>query len=108
MPTRIIRKNRTTARLIRNTLPVVVVNRSNKYTSAQVFDPITGKTLFSSTSKGLTSGTKTEQAKQVGSQLAEKLKGSKIERVVFHRNGYLYHGRVAAIAEGLREQNINL
>jgi len=108
MPIRSIRRKRTDARQQRNTNPVVIVNRSNKTTSAQVLDPQTGKTLFSSTSAGMTQGTKTEQAKLVGAELAEKLKKAKISTVVFHRSGFLYHGRVQAIAEGLRENNINV
>ena len=61
-------------------------------------------TLISATSKGLNlSGNKTEQAKAVGKALAEKAKSSNIESVVFDRNGYLYHGRVKALADGARE-----
>jgi len=108
MPIRSIRRKRTDSRLSRNTLPVVIVNRSNNITSAQVFDPSTGKTLFGVTSKKFTSGTKTQKAKMVGNHLAEELKKSKLDTVVFHRNGFLYHGRVQAVADGLRENNINV
>jgi len=108
MPIRSIRRKRTDSRLRQNTQPVVIVHRSNQTTSAQVLDPKTGNTLFSATSAGITEGTKTEKAKIVGAQLAQKLAKSNIDTVVFHRNGFVFRGRVQAIAEGLRENNINV
>ena len=51
-------------------------------------------------------GTKTEKAKEVGAQIAKKAKEAGIETVVFDRNGYIYHGRVQALAEGARENGL--
>ena len=53
--------------------------------------------------KGFTKGTKTEQAKAVGAAIADAAKGAGIETVVFDRNGYVYHGRVKALANSARE-----
>jgi len=61
--------------------------------------------LCSASSKGLT-GNKTEQAKVVGQQIAGVAKAAGIENVVFDRGGYLYHGRVKALADGAREAGL--
>lgn len=79
----------------------VVVNRSNLYISGQVFTPA-GKVVARVSDKGIKGATKTERANQAGMQLAELLKKQDITTVTFDRNGYLYHGRVKAFAEGLR------
>jgi large subunit ribosomal protein L18 len=102
---RTIRKNRTKKK---NTgdIPAVVVYRSNKNISAQIYDPKTGKTIFSSNSNDLTKGTKTEKAVEVGKKIASKIKDLKFEKVVFNRNGYIYKGRVQALADSIREENI--
>lgn len=52
--------------------------------------------------------TKTDKSTKVGKLLAEKLKSLNISKVVFHRNGYLYHGRVAAVADAVRQENIEI
>ncbi len=83
--------------------PRISVFRSNKHIYAQIIDDINHKTLASGSDKALTTGKKTEKAKQVGLTLAEVAKKSKVKRVVFDRNGYKFHGRVKALAEGLRE-----
>jgi large subunit ribosomal protein L18 len=86
--------------------PRLVVYRSNKGISAQLVDDLSGKTLAGATWLGLKKsfkGTKTEQAAEVGKQLAAAAKSAGIERCVFDRGGYLYHGRVKAFAEGARE-----
>ncbi len=90
--------------------PRLSVYRSSKHIYAQVVDDLTGKTLASASSldKGLeAAGTKTEKAKAVGALLAENCKGKGIEKVVFDRNGFIYHGRVKAVAEGAREGGLN-
>ena len=56
--------------------------------------------------KGAT-GTKTEQAKQVGSLVADRARAAGIEKVVFDRAGFRYHGRIAALAEGARESGLD-
>ena len=85
--------------------PRLVVYRSNKGISAQLVDDLTGKTLAGATWLGLKSfkGNKTEQAAEVGKLLAGTAKEAGIESCVFDRGGYLYHGRVKALADGARE-----
>jgi large subunit ribosomal protein L18 len=87
--------------------PRLSVFRSNKEIYAQLIDDKAGRTLLAASSreKGTvaTKGTKTEQAKYVGKRIAEKAKAAGIETCVFDRNGYLYHGRVKALAEAARE-----
>ncbi len=72
-----------------------------------MINDIDGKTLASASSLGLEKLAKIEQAKKVGALLAEKAKAAGVESVVFDRNGYLYHGRVQALAEGAREGGLN-
>ncbi len=86
--------------------PRLNVFRSETNIYAQVIDDTTGKTLASANSleKGFScDGTKTDKAKKVGNMVAERAKAKGIEAVVFDRGGYLYHGRVKALAEGARE-----
>ncbi len=83
--------------------PRLAVNRSNKWIYAQIIDDTTGHTLLSASSMGMGEGTKTEQAAKVGQLLAEKAKAEGIQVVVFDRGGFLYHGRVKALADGARE-----
>ncbi|GAA4519600.1 50S ribosomal protein L18 [Sphingobacterium thermophilum] len=90
--------------------PRLSVFRSNKGIYAQIIDDTTGKTLVSasSMSKDFTaSGTKVEQSKAVGKLVAEKALAAGINKVVFDRNGYLYHGRVKSLAEGAREGGLD-
>jgi large subunit ribosomal protein L18 len=85
--------------------PRLVVFRSNKGISAQLIDDDSGKTLAGASWVGLKSftGNKTEQAAEVGKTLAAAAKDAGVETCVFDRGGYLYHGRVKALAEGARE-----
>ena len=84
--------------------PRLAVFRSNRGISAQLIDDESGRTLASATWKGVEgSGSKTEQANAVGKALAQSAKKAGIEACVFDRAGYLYHGRVKALAEGARE-----
>jgi len=86
--------------------PRLSVFRSNKVIYCQLIDDLNGTTLAaaSSSDKGLSAnGNKTEQSKAVGKAIAEKAKAASIESVVFDRGGYLYHGRVKALADGARE-----
>lgn len=89
-------------------VPRLSVFRSNKGIYVQIIDDDQGKTLLSVSSRDKeiaekTGINKTEQAKLVGKLAAEKSKSSGILIVVFDRNGYLYHGRVKALAEAIRE-----
>ena len=85
--------------------PRLAVFRSNLGISAQLVDDLDGKTLAAATWQQLRkfNGSKTEQAKEVGKLLAANAKQAGIEACVFDRGGYLYHGRVKALAEGARE-----
>jgi len=85
--------------------PRVSVFRSLKYTYAQLIDDTEGKVLATVSSQGLSEGSSksVDSAKAVGKRIAEIAKEKNIEKAVFDRNGYLYHGRVAAVAEGARE-----
>jgi len=93
-------------------VPRLTVFRSLKSIYAQLVDDNTGATLFtvSSLSTALASDikgkTKTETAQIVGKALGEEAKKRNIEKVVFDRNGYLYHGRVKAVADGAREAGL--
>jgi large subunit ribosomal protein L18 len=84
--------------------PRVVVFRSIKHIYAQLIDYKTGHTLASSSTLQVEQkGTKKEKALAIGRNLAVKAKECGVEAVVFDRGNYLYHGRVQAVAEGLRE-----
>lgn len=90
-------------------LPRLSVFRSNKEIYAQLIDDLGGKTLASASSlgdKAAHSGSKIEQAAVVGKKIAEVAKAANIEKVVFDRNGYLYHGRVKALADAARENGL--
>jgi large subunit ribosomal protein L18 len=85
--------------------PRLAVFRSNRGVFAQLIDDVSGKTLAGAswvTVKGL-HGNKTDQARAVGRALADAAKRVGVDSVVFDRGGYLYHGRVKALAEGARE-----
>jgi len=83
--------------------PRLSVFRSNKEIYAQLIDDIAGHTLASASSKKGAGTNSQEKAKAVGKALAEAAKSKGIETVVFDRGGYLFHGRVKALAEGARE-----
>ena len=88
--------------------PRLSVFRSSKAIYCQVIDDLKGHTLAAANSRdNATSGNKTEQAKAVGQLIAERAKSAGIENVVFDRGGYLYHGRVKALADGAREGGLN-
>ena len=90
--------------------PRLSVFRSNKEIYVQLIDDVTGKTLAAANSRGKdvdAKGNKVEIAKLVGAAIAAKAKAAGYEKCVFDRGGYLYHGRVKAIAEGAREGGLN-
>ena len=89
--------------------PRLTVHRSNRGIEAQLIDDVDGRTLASANHLGLRKGfkgTKSEQAAEVGKLLAASAKKAGIETVVFDRGGYLYHGRVKALADGAREEGL--
>ena len=87
--------------------PRMSVFRSNKQIYAQVINDLTGMTLASASSLGLEKMPKKEQAAKVGELVAEKAQAAGVTTVVFDRNGYLYHGRVKALADGARNAGLN-
>jgi large subunit ribosomal protein L18 len=91
--------------------PRLSVYRSNQYIYAQIIDDTTGNTLVSASSleSGIENkGTKVEQSAAVGKLLAERALAANINTAVFDRGGYLYHGRVKALADGAREGGIKI
>lgn len=90
--------------------PRLCVFRSNKQISAQIIDDTKGITLVQASSLDkdlkIANGGNVEAAKLVGKSIAEKAKKAKIKTVVFDRSGYLYHGRVEALAEAARENGL--
>jgi large subunit ribosomal protein L18 len=92
--------------------PRLSVFRSSKHMYAQVVDDVAQKTIAAAstldeaiapTLKGLK---KSERAKKIGAAIADKLKQKGIDKVVFDRNGYIYHGRVMALADAAREAGL--
>ena len=90
--------------------PRLVVFRSNRGIEAQLIDDLEGKTLAAASWLNLKSfkGSKTEQAAEVGKLLAQNAKKANVETVVFDRGGYLYHGRVKALADAAREGGLKV
>ena len=115
------RKVGVSKKLASSTLPRLVVYRSAKFTYAQLREQETGKVLFASSTRdkdvlanvdsidvdGIASDAKSPKsvraAKALGVRIAELCKAKQIAKVAFHRNGYLYHGRVKAVADGARD-----
>jgi len=91
--------------------PRLTVYKSLKHIYAQVVDDTTGRTLAFASSlskelKGKDEGDKKAEAKRVGSLIAQKCKAANVEAVVFDRNGFPYHGRIAAVADAAREAGL--
>ncbi len=92
--------------------PRVSVFKSNKHTFVQFIDDTIGKTVLSSkvisAKKNKMKGTKTAKANSIGEMLAEKAKGLGINEIVFDRGGFKFHGRIKAVAEGLKKGGIKI
>ena len=92
--------------------PRLVIFRSSRFIYAQVIDDSEGKTLFASSSleKGMKKNLKgtgnCEAAKEVGKTIAQKAKAGKVTKVIFDRNGNIYHGKVKAFADSAREAGL--
>jgi len=105
------RKARTRTSLERSGRIVLTVFRSSKHTYAQLVENSTGKTLasVSTRSSSLVEANQTgnvDAAKKVGEAIAKIAKEKSIDQVVFNRNGFLFHGRIKAVAEGAREAGL--
>ncbi len=94
--------------------PRLAVFRSTRHIYAQVIDDLSQKTLVATSDvdadkgagKGASAGKKKDRAKQVGAAIAKKCLEKGIDKVVFDRAGYKYHGRVSALADGAREAGL--
>ena len=115
MDAKVIRRQKIRYRIRKKVLgtaqkPRLSVFRSNTDIYAQVIDDVDGKTIVSASTKDkeikAQKGTKTELSKLVGSAVARKASELGVKNVVFDRGGYLYHGRVKAVADGAREAGL--
>jgi large subunit ribosomal protein L18 len=90
--------------------PRLAVYRSNRHIYAQLIDDDAARTIASASDREVKGGGdgKTGPAKAVGELLADRAKAAGVERVVFDRGGRLFHGRVAALAEGAREKGLQI
>jgi large subunit ribosomal protein L18 len=101
---RVKRKNRIRARITGTAeRPRLSVYKSLNNNYAQLIDDLKGITLVSINDLKIKKGNKLERAKAIGLEIAKKAQEKKIGSCIFDRNGYKYHGRVKAIAEGARE-----
>ena len=93
--------------------PRLVVHRSINHLEAQVIDDVAGRTIVGLSTNAADQRAKraelnkTDASRELGKALAEKAKAAGVDRVVFDRGGYLYHGRVKAFAEGAREGGLD-
>ncbi len=116
-------KNKSSVRMLRRRLgirkkvsgtaerPRLVVNKSSKHLRIQVIDDVAGKTILSVQTFGknkVDAASNKDGAKAVGAKVAEGLKASKISTVVFDRGGNKYHGVIAALADSVRENGIQI
>ena len=96
-----------------NERPRLSIFRSNIHIYAQVIDDATSRTLAAASTKdaslvsAIKGKTKTERAKAVGQLIAERAKAAGVDKVVFDRGGFKYHGRVQALADAAREAGLN-
>lgn len=102
------RKNRVRSTVIGTSeRPRLSVFVSNRHVVAQIIDDSTSKTLAHATTAGSKiTGSMTEKAEAIGELIAKKAKAAKISKVVFDRNGRLYHGRVQALADSARKNGL--
>ena len=91
--------------------PRLAVHRSNKHITVQLIDDDSGRTIASASTteadlRGSDSGSTVAAATKIGQTVAQRAKAAGISKVVYDRGGYLYHGRVAAVAEAAREAGL--
>ena len=106
------RRRRVRKRFERSEQPALTVFRSSKHIYAQIVEAHTGRTLAAASTRqkdlvaGLRSTGNVEAAKKVGTAIGESARSKEIKQVVFNRNGFLYHGRVKALADAAREAGL--
>jgi len=109
---RLARRERVRRSIERSDHPRLTVYRSARHMYAQITDPVSGHTLATASTRskeladGLPATGNLEGARRVGKAIAELAKQKQIEEVVFNRNGFLYHGRVKAVADAAREAGL--
>ncbi|MGO3701833.1 MAG: 50S ribosomal protein L18 [Candidatus Saccharimonadales bacterium] len=103
-----LRKNRVRSKVSGTAeRPRLTVTISNKHVSAQLIDDVAGKTVAAATTVGAkVTGSMSEQAAKVGTDIAKKAKKAKINAVVFDRNGHQYAGRLSALADAARKEGM--
>jgi len=108
-----IARVRRSLKAVANGRPRLSVFRSSKQIYAQIIDDVAGKTLVAASTiekdirTGLKTGADTAAAKAIGAAVAERALKAGIKQVVFDRGGYLFHGRVKALADGAREAGLD-
>ncbi|HTO69534.1 MAG TPA: 50S ribosomal protein L18 [Myxococcota bacterium] len=108
------RKRKVRKQLARTERPLLTVFRSSKHIYAQIVDPLSGKTLSGVSTRspgvcdGLESKKDVEAAKRVGAAIAKLALEKHIQQVTFNRNGFVYTGRVKALADAAREAGLKL
>ena len=106
------RKSRVVRHIAASDRPRMTVFRTSKHIYAQLVDALTGQTLFTVSTRskqvreGLSATGNVEVARRVGQAFAGAARAKQIEEVVFNRNGFLYHGRVKALADAAREAGL--
>jgi large subunit ribosomal protein L18 len=107
-----IRRHRRVRKHVRGSAerPRLAVHRSNKHITAQVIDDLTGRTIAAASTveaeaRAGATGNK-DAAQKVGRLVAERAKAAGVDKVVFDRGGFLYHGRVASLADAAREAGL--
>jgi large subunit ribosomal protein L18 len=110
-----IRRHRRVRKKVHGTAerPRLAVFRSNRHVVAQVIDDDAGRTVAAASTaeadqRAAGNGSTVEAAARVGTLVAERAKAAGVERVVFDRGGFMYHGRIAALAEAAREAGLEL
>lgn len=103
---------RTTLRKVANGRPRLSIHRTNQHMYAQVIDDVKGETVASASTldgdlKALKVGSNSEAAAAVGKLIADRAKSAGVEQVVFDRGGFLFHGRVKALADAAREAGLD-
>jgi len=109
---RLARRERVRHSIERSDHPRLTIYRTARHMYAQIVDPASGRTLASASTRskatvdGLAATGNVEGARRVGKAIAELAKERQIQEVVFNRNGFLYHGRVKAVADAAREAGL--
>ncbi len=104
---RVVRHNRIRAKVSGTAeRPRLAIFRSNRFVYAQLIDDVAGKTLAATDTRTVKSGTATEKATAIGTEIAKKAKAAGVNSVVFDRGGFRYQGAIAALADAARAEGL--